>query len=338
MNNVGAKYFYTYHGLSPAMAGLCASMWGMMNLFARSLGGWISDESAKKYGIRGRLWSTWFVQTLEGVLCILLGQVTTGYDAPHPSSVGGDIVNAWLNLGKDPLREELGLAQGWVNLTEFVNAPNAPAACANVDPEILTIKACNTLNYKMKPELRDCLRLGGEYQAVLRQTAPPSAGGPDYNCVSNADQVATVMIIVIFFSLCVQAAEGLHYGGVPYLSRSALGVVSGMIGAGGNAGAVIVGNIFFTGNFRTDEGIINMGWFIVGITALIFCMYFTGDEGGSMLTKANGLGKYDPQIIKPPANYRGADVMDYAEAARRMSAQGAVKVDVQKDGVTTAQA
>ena len=300
MNNVAAKYFYTYHGLTPQLAGLCASMWGMMNLFARSLGGWISDECAKKWGIRGRLWSTWFVQTLEGIMCILLGQVTTGYDAPHADSVGGQTIDAWINLGKDPIRAELDMPQGWVNLTHYVNLPDcvgdsrvgcSPAACSDVDPEILTIMACNTLNYKMKPALKECLNLGSGIKNVLRQTAPEVEG---FDCVSNADQVATVMILVICFSLCVQAAEGLHYGVVPYISRSALGVVSGMVGAGGNAGAVIVGNIFFTGNFRSDEGIVNMGWFIIGITALIVFMYFPGDEGGSMFTKANGMGSYDP--------------------------------------------
>ena len=51
MNNVAAKYFYTYHGLTPQLAGLCASMWGMMNLFARSVGGWISDWANKRYGM-----------------------------------------------------------------------------------------------------------------------------------------------------------------------------------------------------------------------------------------------------------------------------------------------
>merc|ERR1719311_2030678 len=128
------------------------------------------------------------------------------------------------------------------------------------------------------------------------------------------------MILVIFFSLCVQAAEGLHYGIVPYISRPALG-------AGGNTGAVVAGNIFFTGNYRTDQGIINMGWMIIGVTALIFFMYFPGEgkDSGSMLFKK--LGSYDPQIIKLPANYRGADVMDYAEAARRMSAAALEDVD-----------
>ena len=34
------------------------------------------------------------------------------------------------------------------------------------------------------------------------------------------------------------------------------------------------------------------------------------DKGG-MLVKAGGLGSYDPQIIKPPADMRGADQMNY---------------------------
>jgi NNP family nitrate/nitrite transporter-like MFS transporter len=318
MNNVGAKYFYTYHGLTPAMAGLCASMWGMMNLFARTLGGWISDVSNKKYGIRGRLWSTWAVQTVEGIMCILLGSVTIGYDAPHSSSVGGNIIEAWTDLGSNPLREAVGLPSGWINL-------NATCYDQITDKSILTIKACNTLNYKMTDEMRSCLSIDNNVVSMLRKTAPFSAGGPDFNCVSNAGAIPTVMVLIVCFSLCVQAAEGLHYGVVPYISRQALGVVSGMVGAGGNAGAVIAGNIFFTGNFRTDEGIINMGYMIIGITALIIFMYFPGEDGGGMFFKAGALGKYDPQIIKPPADYRGADSMDFAEAARRMSSNPAEK-------------
>ena len=49
---------------------------------------------------------------------------------------------------------------------------------------------------------------------------------------------------------------------------------------------------------------------VIGLTALMFFIYFP-DMGG-MLFPAGGLGKYDPQIIKPPADYRGADSMDFA--------------------------
>ena len=49
---------------------------------------------------------------------------------------------------------------------------------------------------------------------------------------------------------------------------------------------------------------------VIGLTALMFFIYFP-DMGG-MLFPAGGLGKYDPQIIKPPADYRGADSMDFS--------------------------
>lgn len=65
------------------------------------------------------------------------------------------------------------------------------------------------------------------------------SGSYDMPCVCNEAPLGLVMIIMICFSCLVQMAEGLHYGVVPYVSRQALGVVSGMVGAGGNFGAVI---------------------------------------------------------------------------------------------------
>merc|ERR1719228_655362 len=55
MTNVAALYFYTDHGLSPARAGVYAATFGLMNIFARSLGGLLSDECNKRFGVRGRL-------------------------------------------------------------------------------------------------------------------------------------------------------------------------------------------------------------------------------------------------------------------------------------------
>merc|ERR1719267_229270 len=120
---------------------------------------------------------------------------------------------------------------------------------------------------------------------------------------------------MICFSLCVQAAEGLHYGIVPYVSRPALGVVSGMVGAGGNLGAVIALNTILTPDVRRDTGFLRLGAVVIGLTATMFFIYFP-DMGGMLFPKGS-LGKYDPQLIKPPADYRGADSIDLTATKAR---------------------
>merc|ERR1719238_14154 len=216
-------------------------------------------------------------------------------DAPHGSSVGGKTIGAWVYLPDDPIRGKVvpPLPTGWTDIN---------ATCFGVDTSVpLTIGACGTgiQAVKATDPLRDCLAMAPGVNSLLLQTAPASAGGPaDLNCISNSNTVGMVMLLVVFFSLCVQMAEGLHYGIIPYVSRPALGVVSGMVGAGGNAGAVIAGRSFFTGWCRTDQGIIYMGVMIICITFLINFIYFP-DMGG-MWFKAGGLGSYDPQVIKVP--------------------------------------
>merc|ERR1712006_64827 len=83
------------------------------------------------------------------------------------------------------------------------------------------------------------------------------------------------------------------------------------VGAGGNLGSVIaLRSFFFEGDIRRDEGFLRLGAMVIGLTALMFFIYFP--DMGSLLTPAGALGSYDPQLIKPPADYRGADHMDFS--------------------------
>jgi len=275
MNSIAAKYFYNYHGLSPQTAGLLASLYGLMNLFARSLGGWISDVANKSYGMRGRLWACWLIQSIEGVFCILMGMATLGMDSPF----GKGKVQGYTQIGKK-----------WFP----------------VNGTMVTGCGCTTKSPPLA--FQELHGVGDEMRMVME---PPSPYGNGDACILHQNAVGITVFIMICFSLCVQAAEGLHYGIVPYVSRPALGIVSGMVGAGGNLGGVIALRAFFFAKaIRVDQGYIYLGIMVISITALMFLIYFP-DKGG-MLVPAGGLGSYDPQLIKPPSDYRGADSMDFA--------------------------
>ncbi|XP_028754495.1 high affinity nitrate transporter 2.5-like [Neltuma alba] len=164
INNIIAEYFYDRFNLNLQVAGIIAASFGLANIFSRPIGGFMSDLFAKRYGMRGRLWGLWLVQTLQGVFCVILGRVAS---------------------------------------------------------------------------------------------------------------LSVSVIVMLIFSVFMQAAEGMTFGVVPFVSRRSLGVVSGMTGGGGNVGAVIIQLIFFTGSrYSKETGITLMGIMIIGCTVVVGLIYF----------------------------------------------------------------
>lgn len=156
INGTAALYFVDYFGLDVATAGLIAGLFGMMNIFARSMGGMASDRFAKQNGLKGRVTFLFTVLLLEGIALMIFSRAT-----------------------------------------------------------------------------------------VL---------------------VAAIPVLVLF-SITVQMSEGATYGIVPFINKRALGAVSGIVGAGGNFGAVMAGFLF-----RQSDLPWNTAYLILG--GLVLCASF----------------------------------------------------------------
>lgn len=74
MYNAAALYFTDRFGQSTEHAAAIASVFGWMNLFARGLGGFISDKASARAGMRGRLFLQAALLALEGSFVIVFAR------------------------------------------------------------------------------------------------------------------------------------------------------------------------------------------------------------------------------------------------------------------------
>ena len=67
IHNIAAVYYVDKYGLSLGAAGLAAGSFGLLALFARALGGWLSDRSARKGSLNSRATVLFVLMIGEGL-------------------------------------------------------------------------------------------------------------------------------------------------------------------------------------------------------------------------------------------------------------------------------
>lgn len=77
VDNVAALYFKDSFHLTLALAGIVASTTGMMNIFARALGGMLGDRVGSRWGLRGRSLLLGMVLFAQGMALILFSRTTS---------------------------------------------------------------------------------------------------------------------------------------------------------------------------------------------------------------------------------------------------------------------
>ena len=90
---------------------------------------------------------------------------------------------------------------------------------------------------------------------------------------SRMSVLASALPALILFSLFVQMSEGATFSVVPFVNRKSLGSVAGIVGAGGNAGAVAAGFLLKAG-FDKPTALLILGAVVTVVSFAAFLVRF----------------------------------------------------------------
>lgn len=168
-DNVASLHFVDNFKLSQSSAGFWAGIFGFMNIFARALGGWVSDKVGKKHGMRGKGLLLAGVLLLEGLGLLLFAQAGT---------------------------------------------------------------------------------------------------------------LVAAITAMLTFALFLKMSNGATYGIVPFVSQKNVGLVSGIVGAGGNLGGMLFGFLFKSSTITYGEAFTYIGYTVIVVAVIVFITRFKRQPEG----------------------------------------------------------
>jgi NNP family nitrate/nitrite transporter-like MFS transporter len=162
-DNVASLHFVDSFHLTQSTAGFWAGIFGFMNLFARALGGFVSDKVGGKFGMRGKGLLLAGVLLLEGIGLILFAQ---------------------------------------------------------------------------------------------------------------AGSLMIAIITMLSFALFLKMSNGATYGIVPFVNTKNVGMVSGIVGAGGNLGGMLFGFLFKSTSITYVQAFTYIGYAVIAVSLIVFITRF----------------------------------------------------------------
>lgn len=106
------------------------------------------------------------------------------------------------------------------------------------------------------------------------------AEGVILSVFSTQSSLVPGLLLLIAFSLSVQMAEGATFSVVPLMNKKAIGSISGIVGAGGNVGALVAAVFLKSQSLETNSSITTLnhspiasGYFVIGITVVIIGLF-----------------------------------------------------------------
>ena len=103
---------------------------------------------------------------------------------------------------------------------------------------------------------------------------------------SNAGGIILAIVLMFFFGLCLKMANGATYSIVPFINPKAVGSVAGIVGAGGNVGAMLIGFLFKSMSYATAFMYLGGAVFGVGLIVLTVRLMMRKVESNKIIEAA----------------------------------------------------
>lgn len=104
---------------------------------------------------------------------------------------------------------------------------------------------------------------------------------------ANSGSLVAAVITMLCFAMFLKMANGVTYAIVPFVNQKAIGSVSGIVGAGGNVGAVLAGFLFKSSSISYAQAFMYIGVAIACVAAVVALINF--DKNRTIVSEANSL-------------------------------------------------